>query len=50
MTALRSNKGLLVLLFALIIFTAALQGSVALGVEAPGKTVSRRVMAFYYQW
>ena len=48
MTALGRNKCLLVLLFAFIIFTAVLQGGVALGVEAPGKKVSRRVMTFYY--
>ena len=50
MTAMCRNKRLLVLLFVLVIFTAASQGGVALGAEAPGKTVSRRIMTFYYPW
>jgi len=50
MTALGRNKRLLVLLFVLVIFTAASQGGAALGAEALGKTVSRRVMTFYYPW
>jgi len=50
MNVLYRNKLLLVLLFVLVIFTAASQGGVVLGAEALGKTVSRRVMTFYYPW
>ena len=50
MTKLHRNKFLLVLLLVPVIFATASQGGVALGVEAPGKTVSRRVMTFYYPW
>ena len=49
MTALCRSRRVL-LMFVIIIFMAVSQSGVALGVEALGDTVSRRVMTFYYPW